>query len=144
MKLSTKSRYAIEGLVYIAIYSPNEAIRIKQIAEDTGITVAYLEQIFFLLKKAGLLLTVRGAKGGFLLAQSPKDITVGMVLRAIEHDLAPVKCVHDLESCTSKVRSSCVNRQIWVRLTNAIEDTVDNMTLEDLKVKYLKRKGNVT
>ena len=114
MKLSTKSRYALEGLVYIAIYSPNEAIRIKQIAEDTGITVAYLEQIFFLLKKAGLLLTVRGAKGGFLLAQSPKDITVGMVLRAIEHDLAPVKCVHDLESCTSKVRSSCVNRQIWV------------------------------
>ena len=102
------------------------------------------QQIFFLLKKAGLLLTVRGAKGGFLLAQSPKDITVGMVLRAIEHDLAPVKCVHDLESCTSKVRSSCVNRQIWVRLTNAIEDTVDNMTLEDLKVKYLKRKGNVT
>ena len=75
MKLSTKSRYALEGLVYIAIYSPNEAIRIKQIAEDTGITVAYLEQIFFLLKKAGLLLTVRGAKGGFLLAQSPKDIT---------------------------------------------------------------------
>ena len=60
MKLSTKSRYALEGLVYIAIYSPNEAIRIKQIAEDTGITVAYLEQIFFLLKKAGLLLTVRG------------------------------------------------------------------------------------
>ena len=118
MKLSTKSRYALEGLVYIAIYSPNEAIRIKQIAEDTGITVAYLEQIFFLLKKAGLLLTVRGAKGGFLLAH--------------------------LESCTSKVRSSCVNRQIWVRLTNAIEDTVDNMTLEDLKVKYLKRKGNVT
>ena len=57
MKLSTKSRYALEGLVYIAIYSPNEAIRIKQIAEDTGITVAYLEQIFFLLKKAGLLLT---------------------------------------------------------------------------------------
>ena len=53
MKLSTKSRYALEGLVYIAIYSPNEAIRIKQIAEDTGITVAYLEQIFFLLKKAG-------------------------------------------------------------------------------------------
>ena len=52
MKLSTKSRYALEGLVYIAIYSPNEAIRIKQIAEDTGITVAYLEQIFFLLKKA--------------------------------------------------------------------------------------------
>ena len=68
MKLSTKSRYALEGLVYIAIYSPNKAIRIKQIAEDTGITVAYLEQIFFLLKKAGLLLTIRGAKGGFLLA----------------------------------------------------------------------------
>ena len=42
------------------------------------------------------------------------------------------------------MRSSCVNRQIWVRLTNAIEDTVDNITLEDLKVKYLKRKGNVT
>ena len=64
----------IRDRVYIAIYSPNEAIRIKQIAEDTGITVAYLEQIFFLLKKAGLLLTVRGAKGGFLLAQSPKDV----------------------------------------------------------------------
>ena len=53
MKLSTKSRYALEGLVYIAIYSPNEAIRIKQIAEDTGITVAYLEQNIKLMKKEG-------------------------------------------------------------------------------------------
>lgn len=52
MKLSTKSRYALEGLVYIAIYSPNEAIRIKQIAEDTGITVAYLEQILFSAEKS--------------------------------------------------------------------------------------------
>ncbi len=141
MKLSTKSRYALEGLVYIAVNSPNEAIRIRQIAQDTGITVAYLEQIFFLLKKAGLLLTVRGAKGGFLLAQSPKDITVGMVLRTIEHDLAPVKCVHDLQACTSKVRSGCVSRQIWMRLTDAIESTVDNITLEDLKTSYLNRKG---
>lgn len=143
MKLSTKSRYALEGLVYMAIHSPNEAISIKKIAVDTGITVAYLEQIFFILKKAGLLLTVRGAKGGFLLAQSPKETTVGMVLRAIESDLAPVKCVYNLETCTSKVRSNCVNRQVWMRLTDAIEQTVDHITLEDLKNKYLNRKGAV-
>lgn len=141
MKLSTKSRYAVEGIVYLAIYSPLKPMRIKQIAQDTNITVAYLEQIFFLLKKAGLLLTVRGAKGGFLLAQSPKDITVGRILRAIEQELAPVKCVYHLEECTSKTRASCVSRQIWMRMTEAMEQTADRITLQELAEKYRTEQG---
>lgn len=139
MKLSTKSRYALEGLLYIAVHSPTEAVRIKQIAECTKISVAYLEQIFFLLKKSDLLTTVRGSKGGYTLAKPPEEITVGMVIRSIETHIVPVACVSSLSQCNSKVRAHCVSRQVWVRLQETISEVVDHLTLKDLADRYRVR-----
>lgn len=139
MKLSTKSRYALEGLLYIAVHSPAEAVRIKQIAECTKISVAYLEQIFFLLKKSSLLTTVRGSKGGYTLAKPPEEITVGMVIRSIETHIVPVACVSSLSECNSKVRAHCVSRQIWIQLNDTINQVVDHLTLKDLADRYQDR-----
>ena len=122
MKLSTKSRYALEGLLYIAIHSPTEAVRIKQIAECTKISVAYLEQIFFLLKKSNLLTTVRGSKGGYTLAKPSQEITVGMIIRSIETHIVPV--------------AYCVSRQIWIQINDTINRIVDHLTLQDLADRY--------
>lgn len=136
MKLSTKSRYALEGLLYIAVYSPTQAVRIKQIAECTKISVAYLEQIFFLLKKSGLLATVRGSKGGYTLAKPAGEITVGTIIRSIETHIVPVACVGSLSECNSKVRAHCVSRQVWIRLNDTISQVVDRLTLQELADRY--------
>ena len=93
MKLSTKSRYALEGLLYITAYAPKEAVRIKQIAEYTKISVAYLEQIFFLLKKSGLLTAIRGSKGGYTLALPPEAHGGAGLSAPSKRHIVPVDCV---------------------------------------------------
>ena len=94
MKLSTKARYALEGMLYIAAQQPGALVNTREIAKETGISLSYLEQIFFLLKKSGLLAAERGAAGGFRLALPAEQITAGMAVRAIEGgDLAPVPCI---------------------------------------------------
>ena len=82
MKLSTKGRYALEGLFYMAIATPDRAVSIKEIATGTGISAAYLEQIFFKLKQSGIIRTVRGARGGFIFNQPLSEISVGQIIRA--------------------------------------------------------------
>ena len=141
MKLSTKSRYALEGLLYLAIHGSSLPLSVKDIAVGTGVTVAYMEQIFFSLKKASLVSTVRGAKGGVILGLKEEDITVGIIIRAIDGSIIPVKCVETLSACTSSVRSNCVSRQIWIRISGAISEVADNLTLEDLKNKYIAENG---
>ena len=143
MKLSTKSRYALEGLLYLAVYSQGRPLSVKEIAEGTNISTAYMEQIFFNMRKAGLVSTVRGAKGGFMLGHQEKDITVGMIIRAIEGSMVPVKCVASLSDCSSHMRSGCLSRRVWVRISNAISESADRLTLEDLKNKFIAENGGV-
>lgn len=141
MKLSTKSRYALEGMLYLAVFGSEKLLSIKELSAGINVSAAYMEQIFFSLKKAGLVSTVRGAKGGFILNLDEQDITVGKIIRAIEGSLVPVECVTSLSACKSKVRSSCVSRNVWVRISSAISDTADKLTLQELKNKFIAENG---
>ncbi|ARP49963.1 MULTISPECIES: RrF2 family transcriptional regulator [Caproicibacterium] len=137
MKLSTRSRYALEGMLYLAAFGQGGPVPVKEISEATGISTAYLEQIFFLLKKAGLVVTIRGSRGGFLPAKPLSDITAGMVVRAIDGAICPVRCVADPSLCASNRIAVCATRPLWIRVANAISDTLDGMTLESLKNGFL-------
>ena len=141
MKLSTKSRYALEGLLYMAVNSTDKPLSVKDIAAGINVSAAYMEQIFFSLKKAGLVLPIRGAKGGFVFGHEENDITVGSVIRAIDGSLVPVECVESLSVCTSKARSSCVSRGVWVRISAAISEPADHFMLKTLKNQYLAENG---
>lgn len=141
MKLSTKSRYALEGMLYLAVFGSEKLLSIKELSAGIDVSAAYMEQIFFSLKKAGLVSTVRGAKGGFILNLDEQDITVGKIIRAIEGSLVPVECVTSLSACKSKVRSSCVSRNVWVRISSAISDTANKLTLQELKNKFIAENG---
>ncbi len=141
MKLSTKSRYALEALVYMSVSPEGTPISIKQISEKTGISEGYLEQIFFALRKKGLLKTIRGKSGGFLLGSDAQDITAGMVVRAIEGCLVPVACVSDLSACESPVRDQCVTRWLWVTMSDEINAILDSLTLYDLGTAFVKGGG---
>ena len=90
MKISTKGRYALRLMIYIAANSNGKPVSIKDVAKNEDISDKYLEQIISILNSGGLVRSVRGPQGGYLLRKAPEDITVGAVLRLTEGTLAPV------------------------------------------------------
>ena len=131
MKISTKGRYAVRVMLDLAIHNTGEYVKVKQIAERQGISEKYLEQIIAVLNKSGCLKSVRGAQGGYRLAREPKCYTVGMILRLTEGSLSPVACLEDEENECERC-DTCETLQVWKDLKKAIDDVVDNVTIQDL------------
>ena len=132
MKLSTKGRYGLRAIIDLARYSENEPVSISSIASRQDISERYLEQIVGLLRKAELVKSIRGASRGYVLAKDMNEISVGDVLRALEGDLEPVKCMaFDGEGgCSSS--GECVTKYVWQKINDSINQTVDNMKLSEL------------
>ena len=95
MKISTKGRYAIRLMLDIAKYSAGGNVSLKDVSARQDISLKYLEQIVNMLSHAGLVRSQRGAQGGYRLARSAEEITVGDILRVTEGDIAPVSCLAD-------------------------------------------------
>ena len=93
MRLSTRSEYGLRALVSLVHRQGDQPVPLRVIAEDEGISEQYLEQIFVELRRAGFVLSVRGAKGGYRLARPSQDIRVGDVIRLLEGSLAPYDCL---------------------------------------------------
>lgn len=123
MKLSSKSRYGLRAMVYIA--ERGDVVSLASVARDTATSEAYLEQLFSLLKKAGLVKSVRGANGGYKLAKAACKITIGEIVRALEDELEIVDCISG--ECQSKC--NCVSHKVWRTLYDAINDALDSITL---------------
>jgi Rrf2 family protein len=133
MRISTKGRYSLEALLYMALLPEGEYASTRAIAEDTGISDGYLEQLFIPLRKAGILQGIRGPLGGYLPGKAPDRITAGDILRAVEGPLEPVDCVNS-KDCP--IRESCISRYTWSELYQEINDCVDSITLKDLVDAY--------
>ena len=132
MKLSTKGRYGLRALIDLALYSDNEAVSISSIAGRQNISDSYLEQLVRKLKKAGLVKSLRGAGGGYMLAKPAAEISVGDVLRALEGDLDAVTCPGTQESSGCQSSDLCVTRYVWQRINDSITQAVDSIMLEQL------------
>ncbi|MCX7922902.1 MAG: Rrf2 family transcriptional regulator [Clostridia bacterium] len=138
MKLSTKGRYGVKAMLDLAIHNSEGHISLKSIAERQDLSENYLEQLFATLRKAGIVKSIRGAQGGYTLAQSPENITVGSILRALEGSLAPVECVTESEPTQCERSGACVTKLIWERIRDRVNEVVDSITLEDLVDQYRK------
>ena len=115
----------------LALYGNQEPVRLKDVAKRQEISIKYLEQIISVLQKAGYVKSIRGAQGGYHLMKAPEDYTVGMILRLIEGDLAPVACLEDeVNQCPRQ--ASCVTLRLWKELDAAIRGVVDKYTLADM------------
>lgn len=133
MKLSTKGRYGLRAIVDIASHGKEQPVSITNISSRQNITVRYLEQLLGKLRKAGLVKSVRGSQGGYILAKDARDISVGEVLRALEGDLIPVACSEitgDEKKCSGA--NSCVTKYVWKRINDSIQETVDSILLSEL------------
>lgn len=140
MKISTKGRYALRLMLDLAINNTGEYITIKSISQRQEISDKYLEQIITQLSKAGFVKSTRGAQGGYRLAKAPEEYTVGSILRLIEGSLSPVACLDDDETCNRSPQ--CATQEVWVKLYDAINNVVDNITLADLVDKQMRLSGN--
>jgi Rrf2 family protein len=142
MRISTKGRYSLEALLYLALrqeaagIKPGEVntaaeqyVSTREIAEASGYSEGYLEQLFIPLRKAGLIRGVRGPQGGYHLGKPPEQIRAGDILRAVEGSLKPADCVEDKQCPKSK---KCESRRTWDALYKCITETVDSITLLDL------------
>ncbi|MEW9093823.1 MAG: Rrf2 family transcriptional regulator [Clostridiaceae bacterium] len=138
MKISTKGRYGLKAMMDIAIYTSYESIALKSISERQNISEKYLEQIFSALRKNGLVISKKGAQGGYSLAKHPSKITVGDILRVLEGDLDVVDWE---ESMKDDILEKCIYDNIWKKLNISIASIVDLITLEDLVEQYNKSKG---
>lgn len=129
--ISTKGRYALRIMVDLAMHDGDAPVSVREIAERQDISGKYMEQIISVLTRAGLLRSVRGAQGGYHLAKTPEEITVGMILRATEGDLAPAECV---ASATHSCERSgvCPSQTVFRKVYSAINDVIDGVMLRDL------------
>ena len=140
MKISTKGRYALRLMLDIAMNDTVEPVRLKDTAMRQSISVKYLEQIISLLVRAGYVKSIRGPQGGYRLAKKPAEYTVGMILRQVEGNMAPVACLeNDAVDCARQ--SECVTIRIWKELDEAIQGVLDKYTLADL-VTWQEEQGN--
>lgn len=131
MMISTKGRYALRIMVDLALHDGDEPVSVREIAQRQDISGKYMEQIISVLTRSGLLRSVRGAQGGYHLAHAPEDVTVGMILRATEGDLAPAECVvHGAEHCGRS--GGCPSRAVFTKVYDAINSVIDGMTLLEL------------
>lgn len=130
MKISTRGRYALRLMLDLAVYGGGKPVSVRDVAERQLISDKYLEQIVTPLSRAGLVRSVRGAGGGYLLTRRPEEYTVGEILRPVEGDLAPVECATDARLCGRS--GECATMALWQEIHRAVSQVVDNTTLADL------------
>ncbi len=127
MKLSTRSRYGTRMMVDLAQHYNEGPIHIGEISIRQGVSVKYLEQLIIPLKKAGLIKSVRGPKGGHMLAISPEEINIGEIVKVLEGGIDLTNCVEDADSCERS--PTCKVRGIWEEATKAMLDKLNSISL---------------
>lgn len=132
MKLSTKGRYGVRAMFDLALNNGKGPIPLNSIAERQNISEHYLEQLIALLRKAGLVKSVRGAQGGYVLARAAEEITIGDIIRVLEGPIAPVDCVNEEEESPCKNAEFCVTRNVWAKVRDSVTDVLDSITLAQL------------
>ena len=118
------------------------AVPLRDVAQRQEISDKYLEQIVTQLSRAGLVRSVRGAGGGYLLTRTPEGYTVGEILRVLEGSLAPVSCADGVGCCERADR--CVTVEVWREIQAAVDGVVDHLTLADLVRRYHEKCGGRT
>ncbi len=133
MRVSTRGEYGMRAMVALAHHYGGGPLSIADIARESSVPPAYLEQLIAPLRRAGIVESKRGARGGYILGRPPEEIKVGDVFRVMEGPIAPMECVsEDVSEQTCPLIGGCETRPVWLKLRDSIVDTLDSQTLADL------------
>jgi len=130
MKLSTRTRYGVRAILELAESAGKGPLQLRIIARRQDISVKYLEQLMAVLKSAGFVRSIRGAKGGYILAKPPDKIRLDKVFYCLEGTVTTAECVEDEKYCQRA--AGCAARIIWTQVHEAIEKVLEAITLQDL------------
>jgi Rrf2 family iron-sulfur cluster assembly transcriptional regulator len=131
MKLSTKGRYALMAMIDIAIYSKgNEHVSLYQISTRCNISMSYLEQLFIKLKKAKLVLSAKGPKGGYLLSRTTQEISVANVVDAVDEKLEFLRC-NNTKDCL-KTGKQCSTHHLWSNFMGSVYGYLSSISLQNI------------
>ncbi len=134
MKMSTKGRYGLRIMLELALNYGRKAVIADAIAQNQQISANYIHLLVKTLRDAGLITAARGPNGGYLLARPPAEINVLQIVDALEGKIRVVDCAAGGESCTRTFE--CVAREVWEKLNRAVEDTLKEITLDQLVSKH--------
>ena len=134
MRISTKGRYGLRTLMDIAIHQSKGAVTLNEIAKRQDISVKYLWQVINPLKTSGMLSVTRGAKGGYVLARRPEEITMLEIVTILEGPLSLVECLTKEDFC--KHNDECVARSVWQEVNRAVEKALNGITLAEVLRRY--------
>ena len=137
MKLSTKGRYGTRVLLDLSLHHGQGPSPLKDIAQRQEISLQYLEHLISPLIAGGLVRSVRGARGGVLLAKAPQEIKLNDVIELLEGSIAPVDCVNNPAICARS--RLCVTRDVWIELTKAMDGVLGSTTMQDLVERHKKK-----
>jgi len=138
MILGTKARYAVMAMVELAGRAAGKPVTLAELADAQEITVPYLEQLFSKLKKHGLVRSVRGPGGGYVLAQAAGDIRISEIIEAVDESLEMTRCKkQDHQGCMSK-KSRCLTHDLWHGLEQQIHNYLHAITLADVRNQKTK------
>ncbi|MBC8200101.1 MAG: RrF2 family transcriptional regulator [Desulfobacteraceae bacterium] len=141
MRLSTKSRYGTRAMLDIAINYEKGPVSVKSLARRQDISVKYMEQLIPLLKLAGLIMSVRGAGGGYTLSKDADQIKLRDIIDALEGSMFPVDCVDNPETCDRAEK--CVTHELWKEIQDTINNTLGSLTLADMVKRQFKINKNL-
>lgn len=129
MELNTKSRYAVMAMTDLAKFGGIEAMPLSAVAERQKISLAYLEQIFQRLRRAGLVESVRGRSGGYRLMRPAKEISIAQILLAVEEETRMTRCHEESPGCLGEKR--CLTHGLWHALGGHIAAFLANVSLQE-------------
>lgn len=128
MKLSTRGRYGLRAICYIAENENKGYVPVSEISENLNLSENYLEQLVRMLRKDDLIISSRGPKGGYKISKPLKEISIGQILRSLEGDLTMSECVSGKVDCSEK----CDAYDVFTKLDNLINEAVDSITLDNI------------
>ena len=144
--MSSRARYATRALLELSLRYEEGTTQIQDIAERQNIPFKYLQQILMALKVAGFVQSRKGPGGGYMLAGSPQEITLGAVLRAMDGPVAPISCVSvmNFSECGCPKPDACALRSAFKDVREAIVEVLDKTTFADLKERQLSAEQSST
>ncbi|OIN98615.1 Rrf2 family transcriptional regulator [Candidatus Desantisbacteria bacterium CG1_02_38_46] len=138
MKLSTKVRYGMRAMLELAVGYGKGPILLRVIGKKQKISEKYLEQLLVPLKSTGLIKSIRGPNGGYILSKSPAQLKLSEIVDALEGPTCLVGCIEDPKTCSFV--ESCVTRDVWIEMQEAIKQILNSITLENLVERQQKKK----
>jgi len=142
MKYSTRTRYGLRFLVYLAMYGKDRYVQLSEIEKHEAISLRYLEQIIRMLKPSEVLQSQRGKYGGYMLSRPPEKIILSEVVRYLEGDLAPIACLGEDKECIRY--ADCPTLPMWKELQSIIISFLEKKTLKDIVNQFTELRDQKT